>query len=148
MCRLVLGLNVVFVHLETDMRTRANQIPTPMCSLVPHAAYSVHIHGILGKPHHCTFTAYGICCAKHSVRLDMSCVCLARRCRSKLGYADINSAAHQQLALEAAQQAVVLLKNDGAGKLPWSANKKVSSVEVDSPAPPDLGGLCALVFIS
>ena len=41
---------------------------------------------------------------------------------SRLGYADINSKAHQQLALEAAQQAVVLLRNDG-GTLPWSTSK-------------------------
>ena len=43
---------------------------------------------------------------------------------SKLGYADINSKALQQLALEAAQQAVVLLRNDG-GTLPWSTSKKM-----------------------
>jgi beta-glucosidase-like glycosyl hydrolase len=44
-----------------------------------------------------------------------------------LGIADIDTPEHRQLALEAAQQAVVLLKNE-AGTLPLAAGSKIAVV--------------------
>jgi beta-glucosidase-like glycosyl hydrolase len=52
----------------------------------------------------------------------------------------VNTPEHQQLALEAAQQSLVLLKNEGHGKLPWRPTGKVAVIGRNAQATTNMQG--------